>query len=400
MNSPEVQDRAEELLAPPTLESDARATHEPVIVAVLTAARQLYGTHPDYRQLVDKYVETDVDQTSSYMQNKFFVAHQHLLIDPGRRARLGYPERFTEPEYVYDVLKSEAGTAAAPGYKSLSHDLERPLQTNRGRRAVVIGFLAIALALRQPMEKPQTVYEYGSAAGLVLHTLFMHDPSLEEVIVVDENGVLNEQQSKHFNIYARLWPFERYIGIEAQPPKTEEDRLWIKSSTLSPSQLDDHRPAGGHEAQFDMLMLVKPQNTSMIKGNFLDLKPDSLVKEAGAPADIAFFPHSLSQNLAQWRSIVDNIAMPALKRRGLVAINDYAYVDPKDPCNIIWRDRWYNAPWLCQTIVRDNRPGESNDEYYPVLEWETAECKKVRIIHENLRRLSPAFADAFLSGVH
>ena len=379
-----------------------QASREPVQDAFYAAAFHAYEAIPAYRQLTDEYlVDESVDYTS-YQLNKYFVAHQFLLIKDGpKREEEGYPQNFADPNVWSRYIEKSFSNIDSPQYRELQEALRRPLQTNRTERAKVPAFLTVMHTSRKPGAEKEipVVCEIGSAANLVSNALVIntvsaaHDrptsASFTATSVVDKYGNENIWDAMLFDEYVHSHPYLRLVAIERQPPMSYEDNDWIKACTLSPSQLDTYNGSVSHqEDMFDLTAVLKPPIVRTIANDVLNLT-DKEMEELEGSVDVAFISHSAPQ-IRPFKDLV-KVLHHILKPDGIAAANEYGEPNINDPQDIYIYPSWYKSPWLCKTLLY--QMAEKERGWLPIFEWETARCDRVRWVDPNIATIAPIFAN-------
>jgi hypothetical protein len=129
---------------------EVRSKNEPVIEAFNEAVLEVLSQSEAYRDLTYGYLQKEQVPNPSYRLNKFFKAHQALLISDSVRVTRGYPDRFADSQVWVDYLTETVTNTSHPDYQKLQSILRRPLQTNRAQRAVIPAFVSFMQNLHRP----------------------------------------------------------------------------------------------------------------------------------------------------------------------------------------------------------------------------------------------------------
>jgi hypothetical protein len=358
--------------------AERRREKEPVVAAFYNAALVAQTTIPAYEQLTRDYLNQEEVELTSYRVNKFFKAHQTLLLRDGTRYTRSYPENFHKSANWLEFLQQNAGNDEHPDYHELRSTLLLPDQKNSHKRAAAVAF-AMRLSALDGVFGDFVVHEYGSSNGHVSKALALND--INPVRILDkEDGAVDRVRTAFFNLGGAHVPYARGYAIEAKLPKTQQDVDRIKAYTLKPSEVD-----GVAEETFDRLTLAQPgRRVHSVEGDFMDLSRRQQTLLRRDQADIVFLGHVLSQEAGQAEEVV-NTLHPNVKSTGLFVINEYARVDPATNTLEIASDDWEKT-WRCRTIVRQMRRWDEG--YVPLITWETSDCERGVVDEEGLGRLA------------
>lgn len=364
---------------------------DPIIGAFNEAAYEVYHSEPGYRATIDRYLQIERIGTPSYLLNKFYKPHQKALMPQRVRNQVAFPDIFSSAAVWKEWLTETYADPKAPASQELRYWLSQPLQVNRPERAKVPAFLSAIQSMRHAFtlaEEAAVVHEYGSAADLVLRAFALR--MMGNARVIDQHGNEDQPLSFMFNLLTHTARLGEGVTVEARPPKTEEDRAWVAASTLGPSQLNSSGSPSIDTVEEDRLMTLfgaqPPAPITSLEGNFLRLSRYNQQVLTDKPADIVFLSHVLSQNRRRTERVIRGI-LPYMNPRGIIAINEYAGVDPRNPQHLKFLDRWYSQKWLCQTIVLDL--ADPDRQFRTLFTWETSRCEQVQINQDELTRLAP-----------
>lgn len=358
-----------------SLRSDAEISKsgEPVLDAFSSALPDLIDESDVVRDLVAGYFAHEHLTGHSYRKRKLFACTQLQLLDPATRIAVGYPDGFSDPARMKDVLRELFGDTRSQSYRDTQKNLHRALQTNRSQRAVVLAVSAAALTGHQPFEETTRFHEWGSAGNFVLKAMASH--RFKDVSAVAADGSPDLKFGALFNFISHMAKLGTAVGIEARPPMTAEDRAFIKACSLNPSQLDTASATSGDEEVYDLLSAMDFPSISDVKGNFFKLKAADERMLRASPSDIASLSFVLGQNQRRADALIERI-LPTMRRSGKLLITDYVAVDPHNRSKLQFLKRWEGSDWLCKTVLLDK--GNPDQGFQTVLEWKTGGCETVR----------------------
>lgn len=359
---------------------------EPVIAAFFESAEQALDQLPAYRQLVSEYLAEEDVRLPAYRVNKFFKAHQALLMDDERRFTLGYPYRFAVNDTWLQFMQDSFAVADTPAYETLVDTLRYPDQKNRSDRAKAPALIAAGLMMRQSLGGDMVFHEYGASNGHVLKALALQEIDRPVIVGNLEDQAMDAARTGLFALATANVPFAAGIRVDTNPPATEADVARVKAYSLYPSELNER-----HENLFDTLALSNPARPiQSIKGDFMALSGKERRALLRRPADVVFMSHVLSQNADRLDQVFEAV-LPFIKPRGIIVVNEYAEVAPRDHIVTIVPD--WPKPWSCLTAVMEALHPEEG--LYPLVSWESSHCQKGMLHEEELGRF--AMLDVFLN---
>lgn len=346
----------------------------PVTQSFFKAAFLGYMTLPNFRSSIDEFLASEKVENTSYQVNKVYKAWQSTLLPKSEREFWEYPANFRgDEDLCYEHLDYIFASPNSPGAQLFQKNVQGPLQVNRGKERAKIMALGLAFPLEQPKSREaMNVHEYGSAAGMVLKALAMR--RIAEVKIVNADGSMNNENTAIFNGLTYIPPrFKEAIGVEMQPPKTDEDKQRIKAQTLDPESLDGNDPLGTQEKEFDEIMNFEPpqgiQRITLIEGDLLDLPEDAKQELSQKKAHVGFASHIFPENIGrldELKEVIDTYTTDNATKLH----TEYAYVDPDNPYEVVLLDRWYSDEFSCVTFV--DVPGTG---FVPIIQWKTAQCR-------------------------
>jgi hypothetical protein len=370
---------------------------DPVYSAFCEAFLEANARLPKYREMTQKFIKEEPIGIPSYQLNKYFTAHQALLIsdDDYLRESVGYPDLFILKEACTDWLIETFQDPASPAYSQLEEYLKMTYNKNEAQRAVVPAFIAGLQILSGVIsDRPWHLQENGAAGNLNSVALAMDEKLLDPVTVVDEEGNPDTYKSGVFNAIVRRAhdSFGSGIGIELRPPMTEEDFIWMKSSTLDPLKLDRIDRNGKFEDRYDLLAATNHQNVEMVVGDLFGPGEAGEKKLREQQADVNFSSHVVEQNRRRMRELVPALE-PRTRHTGVLAIQGYLRENHLSPNRPEVLQRWYRKDYTSSTLV-STMPNLA-EGWYSILEWRNTACDTVRLVPEGLAKLAPDAVDLF-----
>jgi SAM-dependent methyltransferase len=165
------------------------------------------------------------------------------------------------------------------------------------------------------------------------------------------------------------------IGVDIAPMHHPDVKKWARSNSFYPKELLDI----DRVEEYDTLDTIRPQNVSFMELDFL--KPEQ-APYLHNPSDdwhgfqVVMMSTVLHQLSAEDRVTMLDVAKRCVRPDGIIVVQDFAHLDPADPSQLVFYERWNDEPYRYRTFIIDMQdPGQLQE----VFVWDSGRCRALQI---------------------
>lgn len=160
------------------------------------------------------------------------------------------------------------------------------------------------------------------------------------------------------------------IAVDRENPYSSEFRQWLLACSLYPTELY-RLPAFSDFC--DRVATI--DGIRFYQADLLALSSHLLTNEGLMDVDAVILSTVLYQYDIRERRILLALAKSMLKPHGILIIQDFAWIDPNDPQDLIFSKNWFGSPYPYRTFITGSSFGWNMQECF---QWNSSRCLLVK----------------------